>query len=195
MRLDGSTKAGERPQLVRDFNAPDSAAWVFLLSTRAGGVGLNLQSADTVVLYQSDWNPQVCAHGWLHRTAPGRDGGRQSLIRVWGWGRWTCRRKPACTAWGRRGRSWYFDSSPWGRVQESRPSTRRSSKSPRPSSPTSPVLSVRAQMKEGRLAASSNERRFAGDGNFSHELDEKSLWAELHAKEQSAIELEDASAG
>ncbi len=37
----------------------DSASFVFLLSTRAGGVGLNLQAADTVIMYDTDWNPQV----------------------------------------------------------------------------------------------------------------------------------------
>jgi SNF2 family DNA or RNA helicase len=41
----------------------DSDAFVFLLSVRAGGVGLNLQSADTVIMYDTDWNPQVgCVH-------------------------------------------------------------------------------------------------------------------------------------
>ena len=41
------------------FNAPDSQIFVFLLSTRAGGQGLNLQSADTVIFFDSDWNPQM----------------------------------------------------------------------------------------------------------------------------------------
>ena len=41
------------------FNDPNSGLSVFLLSTRAGGVGLNLQAADTVVMYDTDWNPQV----------------------------------------------------------------------------------------------------------------------------------------
>lgn len=53
------------------FNAPDSPYFVFVLSTRAGGLGLNLATADTVVLFDSDWNPmmdaqaQVCVVGWV----------------------------------------------------------------------------------------------------------------------------------
>ncbi|KAH8556185.1 SNF2 family N-terminal domain-containing protein [Umbelopsis sp. PMI_123] len=57
LRLDGSTKADDRSQLLHLFNAPESPYFVFLLSTRAGGLGLNLQSADTVVIFDSDWNP------------------------------------------------------------------------------------------------------------------------------------------
>src|SRR5881394_3389433 len=57
MRLDGSTKADDRSLLLKDFNAADSEYFVFLLSTRAGGLGLNLQTADTVIIYDSDWNP------------------------------------------------------------------------------------------------------------------------------------------
>lgn len=49
-RLDGSTKAEDRQTLLSTFNDPDSPYKVFLLSTRAGGLGLNLQSADTVIM-------------------------------------------------------------------------------------------------------------------------------------------------
>lgn len=57
LRLDGTTKADERGALLAQFNAPNSEYFLFLLSTRAGGLGLNLQSADTVVIFDSDWNP------------------------------------------------------------------------------------------------------------------------------------------
>ncbi|QIW98608.1 hypothetical protein AMS68_004126 [Peltaster fructicola] len=57
LRLDGSTKADDRSELLKLFNAPDSPYFCFLLSTRAGGLGLNLQTADTVIIYDSDWNP------------------------------------------------------------------------------------------------------------------------------------------
>ncbi|KAL6930175.1 hypothetical protein ACO0SA_001582 [Hanseniaspora valbyensis] len=57
MRLDGSTKADERTAMLKEFNAPDSEYFCFLLSTRAGGLGLNLQTADTVIIFDSDWNP------------------------------------------------------------------------------------------------------------------------------------------
>ncbi|RYE99796.1 MAG: hypothetical protein EOO41_00550, partial [Methanobacteriota archaeon] len=58
VRLDGRVAAGERHGIISSFNDPSSPVRVFLLSTRAGGVGLNLQSADTVILFDSDWNPQ-----------------------------------------------------------------------------------------------------------------------------------------
>jgi len=57
MRLDGATKADDRSELLKEFNAPNSEYFCFLLSTRAGGLGLNLQTADTVIIYDSDWNP------------------------------------------------------------------------------------------------------------------------------------------
>lgn len=57
LRLDGSTKSDDRSDLLTKFNAPDSPFFCFLLSTRAGGLGLNLQTADTVIIYDSDWNP------------------------------------------------------------------------------------------------------------------------------------------
>eukprot|EP01065_Artemidia_motanka_P034882 TRINITY_DN42873_c0_g1_i1.p1 TRINITY_DN42873_c0_g1~~TRINITY_DN42873_c0_g1_i1.p1 ORF type:complete len:1187 (+),score=277.88 TRINITY_DN42873_c0_g1_i1:56-3616(+) len=60
-RLDGSVRAEERFHAVSAFQGARNAAspFVFLLSTRAGGLGLNLTGADTVVLYDSDWNPHV----------------------------------------------------------------------------------------------------------------------------------------
>lgn len=57
MRLDGATKSDDRTELLKLFNAPNSEYFCFLLSTRAGGLGLNLQSADTVIIFDSDWNP------------------------------------------------------------------------------------------------------------------------------------------
>jgi len=68
-RIDGNTSYEERTEYMDTFNAKDSSKFVFLLSTRAGGLGINLQTADTVVLFDSDWNPQVrgksCrAHGF-----------------------------------------------------------------------------------------------------------------------------------
>jgi ATP-dependent helicase STH1/SNF2 len=57
LRLDGSTKAEDRQDMLKDFNAPNSDIFCFLLSTRAGGLGLNLQTADTVIIFDTDWNP------------------------------------------------------------------------------------------------------------------------------------------
>ncbi|KAL4942653.1 hypothetical protein BDV06DRAFT_191744 [Aspergillus oleicola] len=57
LRLDGSTKSDDRSDLLKLYNAPDSDYFCFLLSTRAGGLGLNLQTADTVIIFDSDWNP------------------------------------------------------------------------------------------------------------------------------------------
>ncbi|XP_058466733.1 chromatin-remodeling ATPase INO80 [Malaya genurostris] len=58
MRLDGSSKISARRDMVADFqNRAD--IFVFLLSTRAGGLGINLTAADTVIFYDSDWNPTV----------------------------------------------------------------------------------------------------------------------------------------
>ncbi|TNN45053.1 Chromodomain-helicase-DNA-binding protein 1 [Liparis tanakae] len=58
MRLDGSIKGEMRKQALDHFNAEGSEDFCFLLSTRAGGLGINLASADTVVIFDSDWNPQ-----------------------------------------------------------------------------------------------------------------------------------------
>ncbi|SMN20517.1 similar to Saccharomyces cerevisiae YOR304W ISW2 ATP-dependent DNA translocase involved in chromatin remodeling [Maudiozyma saulgeensis] len=58
-RIDGSTSHEERIEAIDDYNSPDSNKFVFLLTTRAGGLGINLVTADTVVLFDSDWNPQA----------------------------------------------------------------------------------------------------------------------------------------
>ncbi|OXB61298.1 UNVERIFIED_CONTAM: hypothetical protein H355_012357 [Colinus virginianus] len=58
-RIDGNTSGDDRDRQIEAFNAPDSDIPIFLLSTRAGGLGINLATADTVILYDSDWNPQV----------------------------------------------------------------------------------------------------------------------------------------
>merc|ERR1739838_146744 len=57
LRLDGMTKSDERGEQLKIFNTKDSDYFIFLLSTRAGGLGLNLQTADTVIIFDSDWNP------------------------------------------------------------------------------------------------------------------------------------------
>jgi SNF2 family DNA or RNA helicase len=57
--LDGSTKYEMREQRMQAFNRPNSEYPIFILSTRAGGLGLNLQTADTVIIFDSDWNPKV----------------------------------------------------------------------------------------------------------------------------------------
>lgn len=58
VRLDGSTTLEKRRDLVSDFQTNDDI-FIFLLSTRAGGLGINLVAADTVIFYDSDWNPTI----------------------------------------------------------------------------------------------------------------------------------------
>lgn len=58
-RLDGGVPSAQRKISIDHFNAPDLADFVFLLSTRAGGLGINLMTADTVIIFDSDWNPQA----------------------------------------------------------------------------------------------------------------------------------------
>ncbi|KAI8065726.1 SNF2 family N-terminal domain-containing protein [Gongronella butleri] len=58
-RIDGGVSQESRREQIDAFNAPNSKYNLFLLSTRAGGLGINLTSADTVIIYDSDWNPQM----------------------------------------------------------------------------------------------------------------------------------------
>ncbi|KAJ1724300.1 chromatin remodeling complex Adenosinetriphosphatase [Coemansia erecta] len=58
-RLDGSTDHEDRVESIADFSRPDSDKFIFLLTTRAGGLGITLTAADTVCIFDSDWNPQA----------------------------------------------------------------------------------------------------------------------------------------
>jgi SNF2 family DNA or RNA helicase len=57
LRLDGETESQKRQKLIDLFNAPNSEYRIFLLSTKAGGLGINLTTADTIVIFDSDFNP------------------------------------------------------------------------------------------------------------------------------------------
>jgi len=57
-RIDGRIRGNLRQEAIDRFSKPDSDRFVFLLCTRAGGLGINLTAADTVIIYDSDWNPQ-----------------------------------------------------------------------------------------------------------------------------------------
>jgi superfamily II DNA/RNA helicase len=79
LRLDGTTSSDERERRMYAFNDPCSPYFIFLLSTRAGGLGLNLATADTVIIFDSDWNPMVDAQaqGRAHRI------GQKNEVRVY----------------------------------------------------------------------------------------------------------------
>uniref|UniRef100_A0A915CFX8 Chromodomain-helicase-DNA-binding protein 3 n=2 Tax=Parascaris univalens TaxID=6257 RepID=A0A915CFX8_PARUN len=68
-RIDGSITGQARQDAIDRFNAPNAQQFVFLLSTRAGGLGINLATADTVIIYDSDWNPHndIQAFSRAHR--------------------------------------------------------------------------------------------------------------------------------
>merc|ERR1711981_738641 len=58
-RIDGQTAHEDRDRQIQEYNADGSEKFIFMLSTRAGGLGINLYTADIVILYDSDWNPQM----------------------------------------------------------------------------------------------------------------------------------------
>merc|ERR1719464_1606179 len=68
-RIDGGITGSLRQDAIDRFNAPGAKQLVFLLSTRAGGLGINLATADTVIIYDSDWNPHndIQAFSRAHR--------------------------------------------------------------------------------------------------------------------------------
>jgi SWI/SNF-related matrix-associated actin-dependent regulator of chromatin subfamily A member 5 len=62
-RIDGGTAHDDRINAIDEYNKPGSEKFIFLLTTRAGGLGINLTTADIVVLYDSDWySPSACYH-------------------------------------------------------------------------------------------------------------------------------------
>ena len=77
-RLDEQKPHDERQDSINAYNEPNSTKFVFMLSTRAGGLGINLATADVVILYDSDWNPQVDlqAMDYAHRI------GQRKTVRV-----------------------------------------------------------------------------------------------------------------
>ncbi|CAF2050843.1 unnamed protein product [Rotaria magnacalcarata] len=74
VRLDGTTQIVQRQMLMERFNS-DEKIFVFILSTRAGGIGVNLTGADTVIFYDSDWNPTMDAQAQdrCHRIGQTKD--------------------------------------------------------------------------------------------------------------------------
>ncbi|KYQ90130.1 myb domain-containing protein [Tieghemostelium lacteum] len=78
-RIDGAIKASERQAAIDRFSRPDSDRFVFLLCTRAGGIGINLTAADTVIIFDSDWNPQndLQAQARCHRI------GQDKMVKVY----------------------------------------------------------------------------------------------------------------
>uniref|UniRef100_A0A7N6B0A2 DNA helicase n=1 Tax=Anabas testudineus TaxID=64144 RepID=A0A7N6B0A2_ANATE len=73
-RIDGGVTGNLRQEAIDRFNAPGAPQFAFLLSTRAGGLGINLASADTVIIYDSDWNPHndIQAFSRAHRIGQNR---------------------------------------------------------------------------------------------------------------------------
>ena len=78
-RLDGSVTGDKRQAAIDRFCSKDSKSFFFLLGTRAGGVGINLTAADTVIIYDPDWNPQndLQAQARCHRI------GQTKLVRIY----------------------------------------------------------------------------------------------------------------
>jgi hypothetical protein len=78
-RIDGQIRGILRQAAIDRFSKPDSDRFVFLLCTRAGGLGINLTAADTVIIYDSDWNPQndIQAQSRCHRI------GQSKMVKVY----------------------------------------------------------------------------------------------------------------
>lgn len=79
LRIDGRVPGRDRQRMIDQFNAEGSDYFIFLLCTRAGGQGINLNSADTVIIFDSDWNPQndLQAQARCHRI------GQDKVVKVY----------------------------------------------------------------------------------------------------------------
>ena len=126
-RLDGNTKGQMRDDAIDAFNVPGSEKFCFLLSTRAGGLGINLATADVVILYDSDWNPQVrcaaAAYG-IAFTPVATVAWHSTLRELSAVHRWTCKPWTARIVSGRRSKCACSGSSPraqWRRRSSSEP--------------------------------------------------------------------------
>ncbi|XP_031342134.1 chromodomain-helicase-DNA-binding protein 7 isoform X2 [Photinus pyralis] len=78
-RIDGRIRGNLRQAAIDRFSRPDSDRFIFLLCTKAGGLGINLTAADTVIIYDSDWNPQndLQAQARCHRI------GQQKMVKIY----------------------------------------------------------------------------------------------------------------
>lgn len=78
-RLDGRIRGNMRQAAIDRYCKPDSDRFVFLLCTKAGGLGINLTAADTVIIYDSDWNPQndLQAQARCHRI------GQKKMVKIY----------------------------------------------------------------------------------------------------------------
>lgn len=90
-RIDGSVAGAERQSRIDQFNKRPADNFVFLLSTRAGGLGINLASADTVIIYDSDWNP----HNDLQAQARAHRLGQLKPVMIYRWTTQSCFAPPA----------------------------------------------------------------------------------------------------
>eukprot|EP00965_Chrysotila_dentata_P180945 5972706-Pleurochrysis_carterae.AAC.3 len=88
LRVDGKVGADKRQELVDAFNSPRSRDFAFLLSTRAGGTGFNLVSANRLVIYDPDWNPAADEQAMARVF---RDGQRRAVTI------WRCRPPMPCS--------------------------------------------------------------------------------------------------
>ncbi|XP_009868467.1 PREDICTED: chromodomain-helicase-DNA-binding protein 8-like, partial [Apaloderma vittatum] len=81
-RIDGRVRGNLRQAAIDRFSKPDSDRFVFLLCTRAGGLGINLTAADTCIIFDSDWNPQ---NDLQVRRRPGSSSGGRGLAFIFIW--------------------------------------------------------------------------------------------------------------